>query len=120
MPKPTKTESSTELTCSLCPNTPKFSDISHLLTHVSSKSHLSHRFKIQLRAQSEPEAKEKLDNFDYWYHDSNLDVMLSERLAAKESKKAAKERTARISNVSTASNVSVSYVLCTYALRLTC
>ena len=100
MPKGVKVESSMELTCTLCPKKPQFSDISHLLTHISSKSHLSHRFKLQIRAQSEPEAKEKLDNFDFWYHDNNLDTMLSERLAAKEQKKTAKERKARTSNVS--------------------
>jgi hypothetical protein len=111
MPKAAKTELSIELTCSLCPKTPMFSDISHLLTHISSKSHLSHRFKLQIRAQSEPTAKEKLDTFDYWYQNNNLDIMLSERLAAKEHKKMTKERKARTSNISNASNTSVSSLL---------
>jgi hypothetical protein len=107
MPKGVKNEPSMVLTCSLCPKNPKFSDVSHLLTHISSKSHLSHRFKLQIRAQAEPEAKEKLDTFDYWYHDNNLDTMLSERLAAKEQKKTAKERNARISNASVSSPLAV-------------
>jgi hypothetical protein len=108
MPKAVKPEVTIELTCSLCPKTPNFSDISHLLTHISSKSHLSHRFKLQIRAQSEPEAKEKLDTFDYWYHDNNLDALLAERLAAKENKKSVKERKQRVSNASTNSVTTVS------------
>ena len=96
-----KTESSIQLLCSLCPKNPTFSDVSHLLTHISSKSHLAHRFKLQIRSQSEPEAKTQLEDFDLWYQDNNLDTLLSERLAAKEQKKSAKEKRAR-----TSSNVS--------------
>lgn len=92
MPKVKNHDSSIQLQCTLCPKTPQFSDVSHLLTHISSKSHLSHRFKLQIRAQSEFEAKQQLDNFDHWYRNNNLDVLLSGRLAAKEQKKSAKER----------------------------
>jgi hypothetical protein len=94
------TNRSIQLLCSLCPKNPKFSDISHLLTHISSKSHLSHRFKLQIRSQSEIAAKKQLDDFDIWYHNNNLDVLLSERLAAKEQKKFAKDKKSRMSNVS--------------------
>ncbi|CZR51048.1 uncharacterized protein PAC_00923 [Phialocephala subalpina] len=100
MPKP-KVEYNIDLQCSLCPKNPKFSDVSHLLTHISSKGHLAHRFKLQIRAQGEPKAKEILDNFDFWYRTSNLDSLLSDRLAQKDQKKAKKSRA---SNVSTASN----------------
>jgi hypothetical protein len=92
MPKARNIDSSIQLQCTLCPKAPQFSDVSHLLTHISSKSHLSHRFKLQIRAQSESGAKHQLDNFDQWYHNNNLDVLLSSRLAAKEQKKSAKER----------------------------
>jgi hypothetical protein len=97
MPK-TKAEFNIPLRCSLCPKHPQFSDISHLLTHISSKSHLSHRFKLQIRAQSEIASKEQLDDFDHWYTHNNLDVMLSERMAAKELKKTTKERKSRLSS----------------------
>src|SRR3982074_1230442 len=89
---PRQSDTSIPLLCNLCPKKPRFSDVSHLLTHISSKSHLSHRFKLQIRAQSESGAKQQLDNFDQWYHNNNLDVLLSSRLAAKEQKKSAKER----------------------------
>ncbi|KAF4632653.1 hypothetical protein G7Y89_g5476 [Cudoniella acicularis] len=83
---------------SLCPKNPQFSDISHLLTHISSKSHLANRFKLQIRAQAEEEARDKLENFDFWYRTHNLDGLLSERLAMKEQKKAAKDKKNRVSN----------------------
>ena len=114
MPKAAKIDSSIELTCCLCPKTPKFSDISHLLTHVSSKSHLAHRFRLQIRANTEPEAKEKLDNFDNWYQENNLDTMLSLRLSAKTQKKTAKERKARISNAYIVSSDLVSFLRFNY------
>lgn len=92
MPKIKHNDSSIQLQCALCPKTPQFSDVSHLLTHIASKSHLSHRFKLQIKAQSEPAARQHLDNFDQWYRNNNLDVLLSSRMAAKEQKKSAKER----------------------------
>ncbi|KAH8815436.1 hypothetical protein F5884DRAFT_667381 [Xylogone sp. PMI_703] len=87
------------LLCSLCPKQPRFSDISHLLTHISSKSHLSHHFKLQIRSQSDAEAKKKLDDFDRWYRGNGFDIRLSERLALKEQKKAAAKKICPSSNV---------------------
>jgi hypothetical protein len=90
--KPPRQRDTIPLICTLCPKNPNFSDTSHLLTHISSKSHLAARFKLQIRSQSEQEARDILDNFDAWYQDNNLDTLLSDRLAIKEQKKAAKER----------------------------
>jgi hypothetical protein len=92
MPKVKHNDSSIQLQCTLCPKTPQFSDVSHLLTHIASKSHLSHRFKLQIRAQSESAARQQLDNFDQWYRNNNLDVLLSGRMAAKEQKKSVKQK----------------------------
>ncbi len=78
------------LLCNLCPKNPRFSDVSHLLTHISSKSHLSNRFKLQIRSQGEVEAKKLLEDFDNWYAQHGLGDLLSDRLAAKEQKKAPK------------------------------
>ncbi|KFY28248.1 hypothetical protein V493_03038 [Pseudogymnoascus sp. VKM F-4281 (FW-2241)] len=74
------------LLCSLCPKNPQFSDISHLLTHISSKGHLSCRFKLQIRCQAEPEARSQLDAYDAWYANNSLEELLAERLATKEQK----------------------------------
>lgn len=84
MPKQANT--SIPLLCDLCPKKPRFSDVSHLLTHISSKSHLSNRFKLQIRSQGEPEARRLLADFDSWYADNGLEDLLSERMAAKEHK----------------------------------
>jgi len=78
------------LLCDLCPKKPRFSDVSHLLTHISSKSHLSNRFKLQIRSQGEPEARKLLADFDSWYTSNGLEDLLSERFKAKEQKKATK------------------------------
>ncbi|POS86995.1 hypothetical protein EPUL_001135 [Erysiphe pulchra] len=59
---------------------------------MSSKGHLAHRFKLQIRSQGELEARQRLENFDLWYHANNLDSLLSERLAAKEQKRGTKSR----------------------------
>lgn len=105
MPK-AKVESVIELKCHLCPKEPDFSDVSHLLTHISSKSHLAHRFNLQIRSQNQAECKVTLEKFENWYQRNNLDSLLSDRMAAKAQKTKAKK--SRASNASTASMLSVS------------
>jgi hypothetical protein len=90
------------LLCDLCPKKPRFSDVSHLLTHISSKSHLSNRFKLQIRSQVEPEARRLLSDFDNWYISNSLEDLLSERLSAKEQKKTTKRT--RLPSVSVSSH----------------
>lgn len=79
--------SSAVLKCIICPKKPKFSDTSHLLTHVSSKGHLSHYFKLQVKSHQEPEAGDLLSAYDEWYKDNNLAGLLSDRMLIKEAKK---------------------------------
>jgi hypothetical protein len=78
------------LLCNLCPKKPRFSDVSHLLTHILSKSHLSNRFKLQIRSQAELEARRLLAEFDNWYISNGLEDLLSERLSSKEQKRTTK------------------------------
>ncbi|KAK0655703.1 hypothetical protein B0T16DRAFT_315685 [Cercophora newfieldiana] len=78
------------LRCTLCPKRPNFSDVSHLLTHISSKSHLSHRFKAELMSHSEREAQEAIRLYDDWYERHGIRGLLAERMAAKEQKKTGK------------------------------
>ncbi|OJD17751.1 hypothetical protein AJ78_02160 [Emergomyces pasteurianus Ep9510] len=75
------------LKCNICPKKPNFSDVSHLLTHISSKGHLSHYFKLQVRSHQQPEAGELLAVYDQWYKENNLAGLLSERMLTKEAKK---------------------------------
>ena len=74
------------LLCNICPKHPDFSDISHLLTHVSSKGHLSHYFKAQVRSRQEPQILQQLEVYDRWYDKYHIEQLLSQRMVLKESK----------------------------------
>ncbi|KAK3329756.1 hypothetical protein B0H66DRAFT_610810 [Apodospora peruviana] len=78
------------LECTICPKKPAFSDVSHLLTHISSKSHLSYQFKVELRSDSEREAREAIQLYKEWYERYGIKALLADRMAAKESKKTGK------------------------------
>ncbi|OJJ42928.1 hypothetical protein ASPZODRAFT_104204 [Penicilliopsis zonata CBS 506.65] len=75
------------LLCSICPKQPQFSDVSHLLTHVSSKAHLSHYFKLQVRSHQEPGAGDLLNEYDRWYKFNDIARLLSNRMTSKEARK---------------------------------
>jgi hypothetical protein len=74
------------LQCNICPKHPLFSDLSHLLTHVGSKGHLSHYFKAQVRSRQEPLIKEQLKEYDHWYQVNQVEKLLSQRMILKDSK----------------------------------
>jgi hypothetical protein len=76
------------LECLLCPSAPMFCDVSHLLTHVGSKGHLSHQHKLGIRGQSDPTAQSKLEMYQHWYSRNGIQKLLGERLAIKDSKRA--------------------------------
>ena len=78
------------LKCILCPKQPIFSDVSHLLTHCSSKSHLSHRFKTELRSGGDDASRQTMEEYLRWEETSGIKALLIERLSAKENKKPAK------------------------------
>ena len=75
------------LKCSICPKKPSFSDISHLLTHVGSKGHLSYLHKLQVRSHQEIAAGQELAAYDRWYQQHGLGHLLSERMLYKEARK---------------------------------
>ncbi|KAK4128928.1 hypothetical protein N657DRAFT_586429 [Parathielavia appendiculata] len=75
------------LRCIICPKKPNFSDLSHLLTHISSKSHLAHRFKVELKARDDRAALEQVRQYDTWCERYGVNALLAERMAAKEQKK---------------------------------
>lgn len=75
------------LLCHICPRQPNFSDVSHLLTHVSSKAHLSHYFKLQVRSHQESYAGDLLRQYDRWYKVNDLARLLADRMASKEARK---------------------------------
>lgn len=75
------------LICMLCEKSPTFSDLSHLLTHVSSKSHLSRKFQLQLKGPTDPVVKLRLDQYDVWESMHGIQLLLTARQEAKEQKK---------------------------------
>lgn len=77
---------SVPLCCKICPKHPDFSDISHLLTHVGSKGHLSHYFKAQVRSRQEPLVRQQLEDYDRWYAQHQIERLLSQRMMLKETK----------------------------------
>jgi hypothetical protein len=88
------------LHCLLCPKRPTFSDVSHLLTHISSKSHLSNRFKAEIRSQKDREARESLRQFDVWYDRYGIQELLADRMNAKDKKTGPKRSRAQSPAVS--------------------
>jgi hypothetical protein len=52
------------LLCSICPKKPNFSDVSHLLTHIASKGHLSNYYKVKVRSTSEEASRRIIDTYD--------------------------------------------------------
>lgn len=75
------------LHCYVCPKKPDFSDVSHLLTHIASKGHLSHHMKTKLRAGNDPNAEEALAEYNEWYEEWNIEELMRERMNQKERKK---------------------------------
>lgn len=74
------------LHCIVCPKQPDFSDISHLLTHIGSKGHLSHLFKLQTTAPTNPKSEKMFRDYNRWYEEHNLGDMIAERLRSKDKK----------------------------------
>ncbi|KAJ5729267.1 uncharacterized protein N7483_003775 [Penicillium malachiteum] len=75
------------LQCIICPGQPRFSDASHLLTHIASKAHLSFYFKLQVRSHQESNATDLLAEYDDWYSTNSLAQLLSDRMTSKEDRK---------------------------------
>ena len=76
------------LHCNICPKKPDFSDVSHLLTHIASKGHLSHYYKMKVKASTDPTSKQTVDEYDEWYDGWNVQDLMRERMSQKEKKKA--------------------------------
>ena len=95
------------LLCNICPKEPEFSDVSHLLTHVASKGHLSQYNKAKLRSRQDALYREKLEAYDDWYQRYQIERLLSERMMAKDSKdskdSSSRGRATRINSRSSAS-----------------
>jgi hypothetical protein len=76
--------SSIPLHCNICPKKPNFSDVSHLLTHIASKGHLSNYYKLKVRSSIDDEARESIDDYDQWYADWRVEELMSDRMSQKD------------------------------------
>ncbi|KAL7950807.1 hypothetical protein V8C42DRAFT_131339 [Trichoderma barbatum] len=83
------------LLCTVCPETPRFSDVSHLLTHIASKGHLHHETQTKLKAHQDISASVSLQQYEQWYKDNGIERLLVERMKAKQLKEAARNKRAR-------------------------
>lgn len=73
------------LSCTICNKKPHFSDVSHLLTHVASKAHLSSHFKLQVNSRHDLRARADLTKYDRWYEENHIARLLSDRMASSRS-----------------------------------
>jgi len=81
------------LLCNICPKKDKkdqvhvFSDVSHLLTHIASKGHLSHYYKLQIRSSTDTASRQLIEAYDQWYAEWNVQDLMAERMSLKEKKR---------------------------------
>ncbi|OCK82732.1 hypothetical protein K432DRAFT_402615 [Lepidopterella palustris CBS 459.81] len=75
------------LHCNICPKKPNFSDVSHLLTHIASKGHLSHYYKVKVRSSGEDASRRLIETYDGWYAQWNVEDLMSERMSQKEKRR---------------------------------
>jgi hypothetical protein len=80
------------LLCSVCPDTPRFSDVSHLLTHIASKGHLHHETQMRLKSHQDLTSSVSLQQYEQWYRDNGIEGLLVERMKAKQVKEAARSK----------------------------
>lgn len=75
------------LHCNVCPKQPDFSDVSHLLTHIASKGHLSNYYKLKIKSTSDGAAQRVTEEYDRWYEEYNVQELMGERMKQKEKRK---------------------------------
>jgi hypothetical protein len=73
------------LHCNICPKRPNFSDVSHLLTHIASKGHLSNYYKV--RSSHEEASRRIIDAYDRWYAEWGVEALMSERMNQKDKRR---------------------------------
>ncbi|KAH7072913.1 hypothetical protein BKA63DRAFT_416673 [Paraphoma chrysanthemicola] len=79
--------SSIPLHCNICPKRPNFSDVSHLLTHIASKGHLSNYYKVKVRSTSEDASRRLIEAYDRWYAEWSVEELMSERMNQKDKRR---------------------------------
>ena len=75
------------LHCNICPKKPNFSDVSHLLTHIASKGHLSNYYKVKVRSTNEEASRRLIEAYDQWYAEWAVEELMSERMNQKDKRR---------------------------------
>ncbi|KAH7402029.1 hypothetical protein DE146DRAFT_631303 [Phaeosphaeria sp. MPI-PUGE-AT-0046c] len=75
------------LHCNICPKLPNFSDVSHLLTHIASKGHLSNYYKVKVRSSHEEDSRQLVEAYDRWYAQWGVESLMSDRMNQKDKRR---------------------------------
>jgi hypothetical protein len=75
------------LHCTICPKRPNFSDVSHLLTHIASKYHLSNYYKVKVRSSNEEASRRIIESYDRWYAQWGVEELMSDRMNQKDKRR---------------------------------
>ncbi|KAF2669720.1 hypothetical protein BT63DRAFT_267650 [Microthyrium microscopicum] len=86
------------LQCLICPDSKKFSDVSHLLTHIGSKGHLSNYYRKKVRSAAHDDDRADVAAYDQWYNNWDVDKLMAERMSLKDKKKSARDKAATAHN----------------------
>ena len=97
------------LLCIVCPETPRFSDVSHLLTHIASKGHLHHETQTKLKSHQDIAAGVALQQYDQWYRQNGIEALLVQRMKAKQVKEATRNKRNRPTpaNITTRTSIKI-------------
>ncbi|KAI1415835.1 hypothetical protein F5Y13DRAFT_206776 [Hypoxylon sp. FL1857] len=80
------------LVCYSCEKQQTFSDLSHLLTHVSSKAHLLELYNLQILSQVDRAAAIRCQRFETWSKTYNISQLVLQRMEARGEKGAQQQR----------------------------
>ncbi|KAK5132276.1 hypothetical protein LTR08_009264 [Meristemomyces frigidus] len=75
------------LHCNICSKKPDFSDVSHLLTHVASKGHLSSFYRMKVQGTADPTSQKLVDEYEQWYSDWSVDDLMRDRMSQKDKRR---------------------------------
>ncbi|KAI8964829.1 hypothetical protein F5Y11DRAFT_345028 [Daldinia sp. FL1419] len=74
------------LVCYACEKIPTFSDLSHLITHVSSKAHLLELYNLRIKSHGNDEYSARARRFHTWNETYNIDGLVRQRMEARDEK----------------------------------
>lgn len=115
---PTTSSRKIPLLCTVCPDTPHFSDVSHLLTHISSKGHLHHETQTKLKSHQDDSASLALQRYEQWYREHGIEALLVARMKAKQVREAVRNRRCRGSSAASSTKVGA-FIKTLWCKRLT-